>query len=269
VGLLESRRAEELASLVRRFGGEPVCAPSVREVPSAADHRRFIGRLAAGHFRVAIFLTGVGVKALMDESVRASMGDAVLDALGRMTLAGRGPKPIAALKRYDLSIAIVTDKPHTVHELLIALEAIPLEGVPVALVHYGERHDAIAGALRQRGGQVDEVCLYEWALPEDLAPLRTMAHDVVDGRLDAVLFTSQVQLRHLQRVAAEAGIADQVVRALAEAVVVGAVGPVCAGALREHGIVPDVLPAQPNSPALVAALADYFELTRHDDRSRA
>jgi hypothetical protein len=31
IGLLEARLSSELAELVRREGGEPVCAPSVRE----------------------------------------------------------------------------------------------------------------------------------------------------------------------------------------------------------------------------------------------
>jgi hypothetical protein len=35
---------------------------------------------------------------------------------------------------------------------------------------------------------------------------------------------------------------------------------VCAGALRAGGVVPDVLPASPNSASLVGAIADYFEL---------
>ena len=29
----ESRRAKEMAELIRRYGGEPVTAPSMREVP--------------------------------------------------------------------------------------------------------------------------------------------------------------------------------------------------------------------------------------------
>jgi len=41
----------------------------------------------------------------------------------------------------------------------------------VALVHYGERNTALSAALRSRGARLDEVCPYEWALPEDLAPL--------------------------------------------------------------------------------------------------
>lgn len=66
VGLLESRRADELASLVRRWGGVPICAPSVREVPLNLDYRAFLERLAARQFSHLILLTGVGTRALLD-----------------------------------------------------------------------------------------------------------------------------------------------------------------------------------------------------------
>jgi uroporphyrinogen-III synthase len=51
------------------------------------------------------------------------------------------------------------------------------------------------------------------------------------------------------------------VDALSRDVVVAAVGPVCASALREYGITPDVIPAHPKMGSLITALADYVELT--------
>ena len=42
----------------------------------------------------------------------------------------------------------------------------------------------------------------------------------------------------------------------------GAVGPVCAERLNQLGVTPDVIPASPNMPALIAAVAEYFELTQ-------
>jgi uroporphyrinogen-III synthase len=40
-----------------------------------------------------------------------------------------------------------------------------------------------------------------------------------------------------------------------------AIGPVCASALRSVGVIPHVQPAHPKMGPMVAALADYFELT--------
>ena len=58
----ESRRAEELCSLIERQGGQPVSAPSMREIP--IEHNpvaiQVISDLIADRFAAMILLTGVG-----------------------------------------------------------------------------------------------------------------------------------------------------------------------------------------------------------------
>ena len=54
-----------------------------------------------------------------------------------------------------------------------------LEGKGLGLVRYGERNTALASVLRDRGAGVQDLCLYEWRLPEDLAPLETLVAGIV------------------------------------------------------------------------------------------
>src|SRR5580692_3158486 len=63
----ESRRAAEMAELIRRQGGDPFVAPSMREVPieNNPEAFQFAERLFRGEFDLMIFLTGVGTRALM------------------------------------------------------------------------------------------------------------------------------------------------------------------------------------------------------------
>ena len=261
VGLLEGRKTGELAGLVSRAGGIPVAAPAVREITRPDDFDPLLRRIVAGEFAVAIVLSGAGVTALFQEADARGLRADVRDAMAGMTLAVRGPKPLAALKPYRLTPQLMTAKPHTSDDLLTALDATPLAGVRVLMLHYGERNDAFGAAVEARGAIVEHVCLYEWALPDDTAPLRALIADIVERRLDALLFTSQVQFRHLMAVAADLGAADAVRQALARDLIVGAVGPVCASALRQGGVVPDVIPASPNSVSLVNAVAEYVALT--------
>ena len=64
---LESRRAAELAKLISTYGGEPVVAPAMREVPleSNTEALSFAESLLAGKFDIVIFLTGVGTRAVL------------------------------------------------------------------------------------------------------------------------------------------------------------------------------------------------------------
>ena len=261
VGLLESRQRAELAAMVLRLGGTPVCAPSLREVSSVNGIESLLNRVIAGHFQMAIALTGASAATLFREADQRGQLDDLRRALGHMTLVCRGPKPQAVFRRQDLLVTIVTPKPHTTDDLLTALDAVRLENVSVLLLQYGERSTTFGDALVVHGARVEDACLYEWALPEDIEPIRALVQQVLAGTIDALLFTTQVQFRHLMVVAGEMGVAAALVAALNETVVVGAVGPVCAGALRAGGVVPDVQPGSPNSASLVSAVAEYFELT--------
>jgi predicted peroxiredoxin len=63
---LESRRSQEMEKLISNFGGRPLMAPSMREVPLEANTAvfDFASALIEGNIDVVIFLTGVGARVL-------------------------------------------------------------------------------------------------------------------------------------------------------------------------------------------------------------
>jgi uroporphyrinogen-III synthase len=171
------------------------------------------------------------------------------------------------MRRNGVQVDIIPEKPFTTPELLKAMEDIVLTDRDVAIVHYGERNTALSDALGARGARLEEVCPYEWALPEDTGPLRALIRDLA-GQVEALAFTSQIQVRNLFAMAAEMGVAEEIRAALNADVIVATVGPVCADALKRERVMPDVQPADPKMGPLLMALADYIELTQgaHDER---
>src|SRR5260221_3018532 len=111
VALLESRLSSELAELVRRLGGQPVSAPSVREVPRTAETAAFLDALVRTRFDVVIMSTGAGALALLREAERREQLADVIARLRQATLVCRGPKPTAVVRRYGLEPAIVPQRP--------------------------------------------------------------------------------------------------------------------------------------------------------------
>ena len=263
IALLEARMSGELSAMVERLGGRPYSVPAVRETPleQPEETARFVGGLCTGRFHVVVFMTGVGATALLREAEKLGKLEAALVALRNATTVCRGPKPVAVLRRHDVQINATAAEPHTRTELLQSLDAIGVNGRTIALVHYGERSDTAAGALRLQGAAVDEICLYEWRLPEDVAPLERLVGEIIDGKIDAVAVTSQIQIRHVFQIADSLGKSEALADALSRNVVVAAVGPVCASALRSYGVVPHVQPSHPKMGPMLLALADYFELT--------
>jgi uroporphyrinogen-III synthase len=259
IALLESRRSREFASLVHELGGVPVSAPAVDEVACYDDFNSFFDGLARRQFSIAVLLNGASTSTLLEEATRRGRLSDVVHTLRGVTIACRGQKPADALHPYSIRPQITTERPHTTHELLRALSTVDVVNRGIVLVHTGHRNRAVVDDLRSRGARLTEVCPYESALPADAEPIAEVVRDAVADRLDAVLFTNRAQCTHLFRIAAEMNQAEGLALCLNRRVVVGAVGPVCADALREAGVIPDVVPIAASMPSLVRAVAAYFE----------
>jgi uroporphyrinogen-III synthase len=257
--LLEARMAAEAAALVRRLGGVPYAVPAVREEILPGEAAPFIDALVSGTFSIVVFLTGAGVTALIREAARLGRLEATLAALRLTPIVCRGPKPVAVLRQHHVPVLATAAEPYTSKELLQALDAIDLNGAAVALVHYGEANAPLGAALSARGALLDELLLYEWRMPDDVEPLKVLVRELVDGRIDAVAFTTQIQCRHLFRVAADLGLCSQLADAINAHAVVAAVGPICADVLRVFGVIPDVVPVRPKMGPMLNALASYFQ----------
>ncbi|MFQ5666344.1 MAG: uroporphyrinogen-III synthase [Candidatus Binatia bacterium] len=255
----ESRRAAEIAELIRRYGGTPILAPSMREVPRNDDTRAvdYLSRLAAGEIEIVVLMTGVGLRMLLDAAADQWPRDRVVAALKRATLVARGPKPVAALRALGLRPDVTIPEPNTWREILATLDAqLPVAGKRVAVQEYGTRNDALLQGLGARGAHVERVSIYRWALPADLGPLRAAISAVRDGEIDIALFTSATQVSHLFQVAsAEAEDGAERLRAGFARVLIASIGPVCSQAIRAHGLSADLEPAHAKMGQLVAEVA--------------
>ncbi len=256
--VFESRRAAEIAELLRRHGAEPISAPAMREVPLAENPAAldFVRRLLAGRIDVVILLTGVGTRALVEAVAPECSRERLAAALGRVITVARGPKPVAALRELGLAPTLAIPEPNTWREILVATEtACPVAGRRVAVQEYGLPNPDLLDGLAARGAEVLRVPVYRWALPQDTGPLRGAAHALAEGAVHLALFTTATQVEHLARIADEEGLAARLPAALAR-VVIASIGPVCTEALRRHGWPVDLEPSHPKMGHLVRVVAE-------------
>jgi uroporphyrinogen-III synthase len=263
---LESRRATEIERLILSQHGVPFVAPAVREVDDAVNPNldTFAARLFAGEFDMGVFLTGVGTRAL-HRIVSASHPDPALgDALRAITIAARGPKPVAALRELGVPAHIVAPEPNTSRELLAALEG--RTGKRIFVQEYGRPNADLVEALLARAAEVTPVHVYNWELPEDREPLREAVRRVIAGEADVVIFTTAIQYIHLVRIAQEMGLEPQFHKGLSRTVI-ASIGPTTSATLREHGLEPDMEPSHPKMGFLVKEAAELSPVLHERKRS--
>lgn len=259
VAILEARMGTELATLVERYSGVPYCVPALREVERERreDVARAIIWLGGAERRLVVLLNGAGLDALF--RVAALLGrEAELQAgLARAEVVCRGPKPLAALKARGLTATVRVEEPYTTREVIRALDGVS-PGLEALVLHHGERNYAVVDWLGRRRVRVRELSLYEWELPEDLAPLSRLVDEIIERRVGAVAFTTQIQARHLVAVADRLRKKKELIQALRSHTLVAAIGPTCAEALRALGIPPHVMPVHPKMGPLVQSLAHFL-----------
>jgi uroporphyrinogen-III synthase len=250
---LESRRAKEIAQLIRNHGGDPFVAPSMREIPLDRNEEAFDfgGKLFAGGFDMVVLLTGVGTR-LLDQTLATRYPPGRFsEALRTVTVVARGSKPMAVLREMGVP-AILVPEPNTWREVLSATEGRPERSI--AVQEYGRSNPELLDGFRARGAEVTAVRVYQWDLPEDTGPLREAARRTAEGEFGAALFTTSIQVAHLFRVAAEAGV-EAKVRGELSRMMVASIGPATSEALEDYGVHVNFEPSHPKMGLLVQEAA--------------
>jgi len=268
VALLEARMKSELARLVEKHGGAPLCVPAVREAPRIEPEavRELLDELSAGRHEVVIFMTGVAVSLLFELAQELGRHAELVTSLRNVTTVCRGPKPTAALRGFGVPPTLSAREPFTAAELIDALGDLDISGSGVLLFNYGERSETLSETLLARRADLREFWLYQWQFPVDSEPLERLVRRIVERSVDALAITCQIQFRHLYQVAERLDLGRELVDALRKDVVVAAVGPTCRAIIEVHGVAPHVMPEHPKMGPLVMALMRYLDAKQGNER---
>src|SRR5260370_9556369 len=206
----ESRRAKEIAQLIRNHGVEPIVAPSTREVqtPNEAE-KQLIQGILSNQFDAIIFMTGVGSRALVQAAESRGSREDFIAALRRTRVVVRGPKPAAAMREFSVPVTLAVPEPNTWREIVKALDdnaqKVPLKGRHIAIQEHGEPSPELYSALRERGAEVTPARGYRWEWPEDIGPLTSALRPWRDTTVDVVMFPPSVPHVHASADATEIG----------------------------------------------------------------
>ena len=270
---LESRRSVEVAKLIRTYGGEPLSAPAMREIPLDSNQPvlEFAEALMRGAFDLVIFTTGVGVRALVKIVSEHYDREKFLAALRSIKIAARGPKSSSALRELEIPITVVAPDPFTWRSLMSALEAKlgpSLQGMNIAVQEYGTSNPELLTALAEKSVSITRLLVYQWALPEDVQPLREAVLALAHGHVDVVLFMNAGQVTHLFLMAERMGYTESLYEGF-RSTVIGSIGPSTTEGLSLYGLQPDYEPTQSKMGFLINEIAQNAKMLLEQKRSAA
>jgi uroporphyrinogen III methyltransferase/synthase len=231
-------QASGLAATLTALGAEVIELPAIRIVPrlDTPEVRAAVHDL---HAYALVCLTSPNGVRLLFEAMAAQGRDA--RALANATVAAIGPGTAAALRESGVIADIVPER-FVAEALVEALSRFEVEGKPVLVARAAESRDVLPEALRERGGDVDVIALYE-TVAEPPAP------DALEAAQEAdyVTFTSSSTVRNF--IAAVDGRLPPHARVVS-------IGPVTSEAAREAGLNVAVEAERHDPEGLVEALME-------------
>lgn len=204
--------------------------------------------------------TGMGFRLWLEAATGWSLGPALVEVLASGTILARGAKAASAVHRAGLEVAwrAPGETMDEVVEHLADLVAGWSRRPRVALQLFEPDTHPSTEALRALAATLVEVPVYRWRLPDDVGPALALVEATIAGRLDAVTFTSQPAVRHLLRIAGDAGREKELLDALNTHVMAACIGPVCAAAATEVGITHPHWPEPPRLPAMARQITEHL-----------
>ncbi|WP_423821863.1 uroporphyrinogen-III synthase [Salinisphaera sp. SPP-AMP-43] len=264
IGIPESRQLDLFADMLEKRGALVTRCPlvDIHDAPDPTPVRAWFDNVVEQGLDDMIWLTGEGVRRLRDFAERVDQQSSVrfwqrMHATRTIT---RGPKPVRELKKHDIGTDLPATEPTTAG-IINALVGHDLNGHRVGVQLYGtDPNSPLMSALSEHGAIALPVAPYVYADQAEDEAVVAFIQAMIDGRLDAVAFTSSPQVRRLFKVARRQAIEAELQRALDD-ICVAAVGPLVADALSERGITVDLMPESNYfMKPLVRAVVQHFTM---------
>jgi uroporphyrinogen III methyltransferase / synthase len=239
----------ELVELLEAAGAEPVEVPLIRIAPAEDLGPLDEACAAAATYDWIVFTSANGVEAFMGRLLESGRDARALAGARVCTV---GPGTAARMNRYGIRVDLVPPEHHGEAVVRALAAEGPLDGSRVLVPKADIGREVVTEQLRALGAEVTEVVAYR-TMAAELAPDVDIYGQLLEGRIDAVTFTSGSAIRSFLALFGT----EQAVDLLSQTVV-ATIGPVTADTAVRHGIAPAVVPTTYSIPALVEALVSHF-----------
>lgn len=267
IAVPEMRELEIFASLLERRGAEVLRCPlvTIYDTPHSAQVLAFAVRVADGGFDDFVLITGEGLTRILSciNKHDPALQERFIAGLQKVRTITRGPKPARVLRSLGLKSNVEATEP-TSEGVIEALKPLDLKGRRVALQLYGnDPNIKLTRFLQERGVELTTVAPYVYGNAADDATVKTLLERMAAGEVDAIAFTSKLQIERL----VNQQPAQLVKRALTRTKI-AAVGPIVAEAIRAAGY--EVASSPEHSwfmKPLVVALSESLQAKKDKDHS--
>jgi uroporphyrinogen-III synthase len=277
VAVTSSRRASELADIVRKFGGIPYIAPTIgiknnSQLNSECNH--FIETISNESMHFFIFMTGVGVFNLFQNLQKLHKLNTVIEKLQDTIVVARSNKPKMELRKFGIKTNFVPNI-NTIDGILILLKHFDVKNKNIGILWHGDSSSSFKKELASLGANVFDFSSYSYSarfeqtnasMLEEMgydyvAPneekIKMLIEDIMKGTVDSITFTSPPAVKEFFEFAKRNNKINSLKDKLNNNVLVVSVGPSTSKMLARFYVLADIMPPTYRMGPMIKELADY------------
>ena len=171
-------------------------------------------------------------------------------------IASRGYKTLSTIKKLGIKPEAV-DEDCTTSSLIKSLERFDFSGKRVMVQLHGEKAPTLIKFLEEKGADVTLILPYQH-IPPATETVATLCEELLEEKLDAICFTTAIQVRSLFDFAREKDYVGRLLTSFNGHIFAVAVGKVTAEALREEGVEQILVPEHERMGAMIMELSRYY-----------
>ena len=246
IAVTASRRAAELAQVIRSLGGKPYIAPTTgikREERTPIEVSKFIELPKESKPDYVVFMTGPSVYSLIDLSSELGKKERLINILQNSILVARSPKTQMSLFNFGLKPILIPNLDYTSAGVLKLFEGMGVTKKKIAIVWHGTSSPDLIDGLERMRNTIIEIFVYKYSETSERNETRvlesmgfktflsddTQVLDLVRnvnlGNIDAITFTSPPSVRGLFNFAKRHELWETLQNSLNSFAIVVAVGP--------------------------------------------
>ena len=167
-----------------------------------------------------------------------------------------GPRTEKFLQEYGMESDLVpTD--YTAEGLLDVFSGLDVKNQKIGIPRTMAARDKLPDVLKDRGADVHIADAYSSELPANKELVKKLIKNIIEGKIDAVTFTSTLTVENLFKMANDKEKEEMLEVLMNGEVIVGAIGPVTAQPLKKAGI-PVLIPEEYTVKAMLEKLMDVI-----------
>ncbi len=278
VAVTSSRRASELADIVRKFGGIPYIAPTIgiknnSQLNSECNH--FIETISNERMHFFIFMTGVGVFNLFQNLQKLHKLNTVIEKLRDTIVIARSNKPKMELRKFGIKTNFVPTI-NTIDGILNLLKRYDIKNKNIGILWHGDSSISFKKKLASLGANVFDFTSYSYSagleqtnatmlkemgydyVAPDEEKIKILIEDIMKGTVDSITFTSPPAVKEFFEFAKRNNKINSLKEMLNSNVLVVSVGPSTSKMLARFHVLADIIPTTYRMGPMIKELADYI-----------